>query len=68
MNLGLKGENKDMDHDVIFFVIQGQGKVIVDGQEEAIKESSWIFVPKEKETRSIKTETRMKVLAIQVRY
>jgi quercetin dioxygenase-like cupin family protein len=56
-----------MDHDIIFFVIQGQGKMIVDGQEEAVSESSWIFVPKEKETRSIKAETRMKVLAIQVR-
>ena len=56
-----------MDHDVIFFVVQGKGKIIVDGQEETVSESSWIFVPKEKETRSIKARSRMAILAIQVR-
>jgi len=56
-----------MDHDVIFVVTEGKGKIAVDGQEEAIEESSFIFVPKEKETRSLQAETRMIVLAIQVK-
>ncbi|MFB0566655.1 MAG: hypothetical protein ACETWK_13390 [Candidatus Aminicenantaceae bacterium] len=56
-----------MEHDVIFVVMEGEGKIIVDGKEEAIKRSSWVLVPKEKESRSLKAKTRMTVLAIQVR-
>ncbi len=56
-----------MDHDVIFVVMEGKGKIVVDSKEEAIKESSFIFVPKEKETRSLQAETKMVVLAIQVK-
>jgi quercetin dioxygenase-like cupin family protein len=57
-----------MDHDVIFVVMEGNGKIIVDGEEEAIKKSSFVFVPKEKETRSLKALTKMAVLAIQVKF
>ena len=53
-----------MDHDVMFVVLEGKGKIIVDGEEEAIKKTSWIFVHKEKETRSLKAETKMVVLAL----
>jgi quercetin dioxygenase-like cupin family protein len=57
-----------MDHDVIFLVIEGKGIIVVDGSEEkAIQRSSWVFVPKERETRSLKAETRMTILAIQVK-
>jgi quercetin dioxygenase-like cupin family protein len=56
-----------MDFDVIFFVMEGEGEIILDGQSEVLKKSAWVFVPKEIETRSIRSETRMKVLAIQVR-
>jgi quercetin dioxygenase-like cupin family protein len=56
-----------MEHNVVFVVIEGEGKIIVDGKEEAVKESSFIFVPKEKETRSLQAETKMIVLAIQVK-
>jgi len=56
-----------MDHDVIFLVIEGKGIIVADGEEEAILRSSWVFVPKEKETRSLKAETRMTILAIQVK-
>jgi quercetin dioxygenase-like cupin family protein len=56
-----------MDHDVIFFVIEGEGKIIVDGEEEILKKTSWVFVPKEIESRSLKAETRMAILAIQIR-
>jgi quercetin dioxygenase-like cupin family protein len=56
-----------MDHDVIFFVIEGEGKIIADGEEEILKKTSWVFVPKEIESRSLKAETRMAILAIQIR-
>lgn len=56
-----------MDFDVIFFVIEGEGKIIVNGEEEILKKTSWVFVPREIELRSIEAETRMIVLAIQVR-
>lgn len=56
-----------MDHDVIFVVMEGKGKIVVDGEEEAIKESAFVFVPKEKKTRSLKALTKMAVLAIQVK-
>lgn len=56
-----------MDFDVIFFVMEGKGKIIIDEREETLKKTSWVFVPKENESRSLKAETRMAVLAIQVR-
>jgi len=69
--IGMEAEQQippcGMDFDVVFFVMEGEGKIILDGQSKALKKSAWIFVPKEIETRSIKAETRMKVLAIQVR-
>lgn len=56
-----------MDHDVIFVVLEGKGKIVVDGEEEAIKESAFVFVPKVKKTRSLKAVTKMAVLAIQIK-
>lgn len=56
-----------MQFDVIFFVLQGEGKIIVDGVEEILKKTSWVFVPKEAESRSLVAETEMVVLAIQIR-
>lgn len=56
-----------MDRDVIFVVLEGTGKIVVDGEVKAIKKSSFAFVPKEKQTRSLKALTKMSVLAIQVK-
>jgi len=56
-----------MDHDVIFVALEGEGKIIIDQEEQAIEKTSWVFVPKEKETRSLKARTKMIVLAIQVK-
>ncbi len=56
-----------MDQDVIFIVLSGRGRIIVDGEEQPMRETSFIFVPKEKESRSLQAETRMAILAIQVR-
>jgi len=57
-----------MDHDVMFVVLERKGKIIVEGEEEGVEKTSWVFVPKEKETRSIKAETKMIVLAIQLKF
>lgn len=56
-----------MDHDVMFVVLEGEGKIIVDEEEQTIEKTSWVFVPKEKETRSLKARTKMIVLAVQVK-
>ncbi|HDJ22290.1 MAG: hypothetical protein DRJ06_05180 [Candidatus Aminicenantes bacterium] len=56
-----------MNNDVIFVVLEGKGKIIINGEEEDIKKSSCILVPKEKESRSLKAKTKMVVLAIQVK-
>jgi quercetin dioxygenase-like cupin family protein len=56
-----------MDFDVIFVVIEGEGKIIVDGEEAVLKKTSWVYVPKERETRSIQAHAKMTILAIQIR-
>src|SRR4030042_1627624 len=41
-----------MEHDVVFVVLEGRGVILVDGEEGTVGKSAFIFVPKEKETRS----------------
>ncbi len=52
-----------MERDVVFFIMEGKGRIIVDGEEKELEKFFWIFVPKEKNSRSIQAETRMAVLA-----
>jgi quercetin dioxygenase-like cupin family protein len=56
-----------MDHDVFFYVMEGEGRAVIDGEATPLAETSWLFVPKEKGTRSIEASTRMAILAVQVR-
>ena len=56
-----------MEHDVIFVILEGRGVVIVDGEKQAVGQSAFVFVPKEKETRSIEAITQMSLLAVQIR-
>jgi len=56
-----------MEHDVIFVVLDGQGVILVDGEEQLVGKSALVFVPKERETRSIKAMTNMSLLAVQIR-
>ena len=56
-----------MEHDVIFVILEGRGVVFVDGEERAVEKSAFIFVPKEKETRSIEAITQLSLLAVQIR-
>lgn len=55
-----------MERDVVFFIMEGKGKIIVDGEEEELEKYSWAFVPKEKDSRSLIALTRMAVLAMQI--
>lgn len=69
--MGLEAGQKippcSMAHDVIFVVLDGAGEVITDGQQRSVRKASWVFVPKETKLRSIEAETRMTVLAVQVK-
>lgn len=56
-----------MEHDVVFVVLEGRGVIFVDGEERAVGKSAFVFVPKEKETRSIEAITQLSLLAVQVR-
>jgi quercetin dioxygenase-like cupin family protein len=57
-----------MEHDVVFVVLEGRGVILVDREERTVGKSAFIFVPKEKETRSIKAITQMSLLAVQIRF
>jgi quercetin dioxygenase-like cupin family protein len=56
-----------MDHDVFFYVMEGKGWAVIDGEMTPLAATSWLFVPKEKGTRSLEAATRMAILAVQVR-
>ena len=56
-----------MEHDVLFYVIEGEGTIIVDNDEKVLVTSQAAFVPKEAESRSIKAKTNMNILAVQGR-
>jgi len=43
-----------MKHDVIFFVLEGRGAILADGEKQAVGKSTFVFVPKERETRALK--------------
>lgn len=55
-----------MERDVVFFIMEGKGKIIVDGEERELEKFSWVYVAKEKNSRSIQAEARMAVLAMQI--
>ncbi len=54
-----------MGNDVLFFIIQGGGEIIVDGKREELKTGISVIVPKEAEARSISAKTDMVILAVQ---
>jgi len=54
------------ERDVIFFIMEGNGRIIVDEEEEELEKFSWVFVPKENDSRSLLALTRMAVLALQI--
>ena len=56
-----------MDYDVLFYIIEGSGEIIVDNECKNLKPGDSVIVPKEAESRSIRSETEMVILAVQAR-
>ena len=56
-----------MEHDVLFYVMSGNGTIIVDSKRKTLKPGQAAFVPKEAKWRSIKAKTKMVILAVQGR-
>ncbi|MBN2199696.1 MAG: hypothetical protein JW747_07610 [Candidatus Aminicenantes bacterium] len=56
-----------MENDVIFIVLVGRGAVSADGDERVFEKGSFLFIPKECMTRSLRAEIKTAVLAVQVK-
>jgi mannose-6-phosphate isomerase-like protein (cupin superfamily) len=54
-----------MTNDVLFYVIEGEGEIIVDSKKEELKANVSIVVPCEAESRSIQAKTDMVILGVQ---
>jgi len=56
-----------MGNDVLFYVIQGEGEIIVDNEKEALFAGVSVIVPKKAESRSISAKTDLIILAVQAK-
>jgi quercetin dioxygenase-like cupin family protein len=54
-----------MENDVLFYIIQGEGEIIVDQEKEELAPMLSVVVPGEAGSRSISAKTDMLVLAVQ---
>jgi len=67
LSAGLQIPPCKMEHDVLFYVVNGNGTIIVDSKRKTLKPGQAAFVPKEAEWRSIKAKIKMVILAVQGR-
>lgn len=56
-----------MGNDVLFYVIDGNGEIIVDAEKDDLLPAVAVVVPKEAESRSISARTDMIILAVQAK-
>jgi quercetin dioxygenase-like cupin family protein len=56
-----------MNNDVLFYIIKGEGEIMVDNETEDLKEMVSVIVPRKAESRSISAKTDMIILAVQGR-
>ncbi len=54
-----------MSNDVLFYIVEGEGEIIVDDKKEKLKSGVSVVVPKEAESRSIIAKTNMVILGVQ---
>ena len=54
-----------MNNDVLFYIIEGEGEIIVDSEKESLFPGAAVVVPRKAESRSISAKTDMIVLAVQ---
>jgi len=54
-----------MNNDVLFYIIEGEGKIIVDSKKESLFPGIAVVVPRKAVSRSISAKTDMVVLAVQ---
>jgi mannose-6-phosphate isomerase-like protein (cupin superfamily) len=56
-----------MQNDVLFYVIEGEGEIVVDNKKEALTTGINIVVPKSAESRSISAKSDLIILAVQAK-
>ena len=54
-----------MENDVLFYILSGNGLIIVDDKTHKITAGDCVVVPHQADTRSIKAETDLEILAVQ---
>lgn len=54
-----------MNHDVLFYIVSGKGGITGDNEKEELSAGTAVIVPKETETRSIRADEDMVILAVQ---
>jgi mannose-6-phosphate isomerase-like protein (cupin superfamily) len=56
-----------MQNDVLFYVIEGKGEIIIDSEREALTTGICVVVPKFAESRSISAKSDLIILAVQAK-
>jgi quercetin dioxygenase-like cupin family protein len=56
-----------MDHDVMFYVVKGDGEIIVDNESVKLHPGAGIVVPKKAKSREMRAHEDLTVFAVQGR-
>jgi len=56
-----------MQSDVLFYVIEGEGEIIIDSEKETLKAGICVVVPRSAESRSISAKSDLVILAVQAK-
>jgi mannose-6-phosphate isomerase-like protein (cupin superfamily) len=56
-----------MQNDVLFYVIEGEGEIIIDSEKEALTAGICVIVPKFAESRSISAKSSLVILAVRAK-
>lgn len=56
-----------MDHDVLFYVVEGQGEITIDNESQSVIIGHCVIAPKSADSRGIRAMTDLVILAVQGR-